>query len=191
MGLLDVVQEQPDGVHEFPVHGGIQKQENPCYLFHGLPEQQCLKKEKHGIVRKVGPQLFFRQLGKIADKHGKIGDAHAERSAFHEEFPHLLSVPFPPAVIEDDGDDEGKMACPGLISSRTDFVLPHERHVPEQLESACRGRIVFMLEDDVDVSLFAVLRGAPEDEIRDGFPQSRCDEAFPCRFKAGDIQNTV
>src|SRR5699024_9421781 len=61
----------------------------------------------------------------------------------------------------------------------------------EQLESACRGRIVFMLEDDVDVSLFAVLRGAPEDEIRDGFPQSRCDEAFLCRFKAGDVQNFV
>lgn len=48
-----------------------------------------------------------------------------------------------------------------------------------------------MLEGDVDVSLFAVLRGAPEDEIRDGFPQSRCDEAFPCRFKAGDVQNFV
>jgi len=61
-----------------------------------MPEQQRLKKEKHGIVRKVGSQLFFRQLSKIADKHGKIGDAHAERRAFH---------------------------------------LPHECHVPEQLES--------------------------------------------------------
>lgn len=91
MGLLDVVQEQPDGVHEFPVHGGIQKQESPCYLFHGMPEQQCLKKEKHGIVRKVGPQPFFRQLGKIADKHGKIGDVHAEGRAFH--FPHECHVP--------------------------------------------------------------------------------------------------
>ena len=121
----------------------------------------------------------------------KIGDAHAERRAFHEKFPHLLSVPFPPTVIEDDGDDEGKMTCLGLISSRTDFILLHEYHVSEQLEGACRGRIVLMLEDDVDVSLFAVLRGAPEDEIRDGFPQSRCDEAFPCRFKAGDVQNFV
>lgn len=100
MGLLDVVQEQPDGVHEFPV----QKQENPCYLFHGMPEQQRLKKEKHGVVRKVCLQLFFWQLGKIEDKHGKIGDAHAERRVFHEKFPHLFSVPFPSTVIEDDGD---------------------------------------------------------------------------------------
>ena len=86
-------------------------------LFHGMPEQQRLKKEKHGMVRKVGPQFFFRQLGKIADKHEKIGDAHAERRTFHEKFPHLLSVPFSPVVIEDDGDDEEKMTCPGLISS--------------------------------------------------------------------------
>lgn len=93
-------------------------------------------------------------------------------------------------MIDDDGDDEGKMTCPGL--NRPELTSSsHERHVPEQLESAYRGRIVFMLEGDVDVSLFAVLRGAPEDEIRDGFPQSRCDEAFPCRFKAGDVQNFV
>jgi hypothetical protein len=27
------------------------------------------------------------------------------------------------------------MTCLGLISSRTDLILPHERHVPEPLES--------------------------------------------------------
>lgn len=61
------------------------------------------------------------------------------------------------------------MLASGLISPRTDLGLPHEGHVPEQLVSAGRGRVVLVLKDDVDASLFAVLREAPGDESRDGF----------------------
>lgn len=48
-----------------------------------------------------------------------------------------------------------------------------------------------MLKDDVDASLFTVLREAPEDDVCDGFLQPRRYEAFPCWFQAVDVQGFV
>lgn len=72
------------------------------------------------------------------------------RGVFHEKFPHLPSVPSSLAVIEHDGDNEGEMLASGLISPRTDLVLPHKGHVPKQLEGTSRGRVVLILKDDVE-----------------------------------------
>lgn len=94
-------------------------------------------------------------------------------------------------MVEHDGDNKGEMLASGLISPRTDLVLPHKGHVPEQLEGTSRGRVVLMLKDDVDTSLFAVLREAPEDDVRDGFLQPRRYEALPCWFQTGDLQGFV
>ena len=102
-------------------------------------------------------------------EHAEIGNTYVEGCAFHEEFPYLSPVPFFLAVVEHDGNNEREMLASGLISPRTDLVLPHEGHVPEQLEGTGRGRVVLMLKDDVDASLFAVLCEAPKDDVRDGF----------------------
>lgn len=95
-------------------------------------------------------------------------------------------------MVEHDGDNEGEMLASGLISPRTDLVLPNEDHILEQMKDIIgRGGVVLMLKDDVDVSLFAVLREVPEDDVLDGFLQPQRYEAFPCRFKDGNVQNFV